>query len=39
MSNPYLDADGQYRPLEMSDAALASPAYAAARRSDRKSVV
>lgn len=33
MSNPYLDQTGQYRPLSMSDAALASPAYAAARRS------
>lgn len=33
MSNPYLDADGQYQPLEMSDAAAASPAYAAARAS------
>ena len=33
MTNPYLDESGQYRPLEMSDAAAASPAYAAARRS------
>ena len=31
--NPYQDADGQYRPLELSDAAAASPAYAAARAS------
>ena len=33
MSSPYLDDDGEYRPLEMSDAAAASPAYAAARAS------
>ena len=32
MNNPYLDETGQYRPLELSEAALASPAYAAARR-------
>lgn len=31
--NPYLDADGQYRPLEISENAAASPAYAAARAS------
>lgn len=31
--NPYQDSEGRYRPLEMSDAALASPAYAAARAS------
>lgn len=33
--NPYLDDDGEYRPLEMSDAAAASPTYAAARASWR----
>lgn len=33
MSNPYLDEGGEYRPLEMSEVAAASPAYAAARAS------
>ena len=33
MSNPYQDADGNYRPLEMSETASAHPAYAAARAS------
>lgn len=35
MANPYLDDGGEYRPLEMSDAAAASPTYAAARASWR----
>ena len=33
--SPYVDADGEYRPLRISDAAAASPAYAAARASWR----
>lgn len=33
MTNPYQDAEGNYRPLEMSEAATAHPAYAAARAS------
>ena len=33
MSTPYQDDGGEYRPFEMSDAAAASPAYAAARAS------
>lgn len=33
MNNPYLDDGGQYRPLEMSEAAAGSAAYAAARAS------
>lgn len=32
-ANPYQDDDGLYRPVEMSEAAAASPAYAAARAS------
>lgn len=35
MSSPYTDSAGDYRPVEMSGIARASPAYAAARASWR----